>query len=104
RVHTEFVSELLRRSTAILPLALSGAALVTIAVHIAFAGTAPQADEGTAAHIWQLLIVLEVCRRSLRCTLAAKSAAACDVGIGATWCWHRRRDGACRGPGVVGTW
>jgi hypothetical protein len=54
------VSELLRRPTAFLPFALSGAALVSIAVHIAIAGTAPQGDEGTAAHIWQLLIVLEV--------------------------------------------
>ena len=54
------VSELLRRPTAFLPFAVSGAALVTIAVHIAFVGTAPQADEGTAAHIWQLLTVLEL--------------------------------------------
>lgn len=54
------VSELLRRPTGFLPLALSGAALVTIIVHLAVAGTAPQPDEGAAAHIWQLLMVLEV--------------------------------------------
>ena len=35
---------------------MSVAALGVVAVHIAFVGTAPQADEGTAAHLWQLLM------------------------------------------------
>jgi hypothetical protein len=51
---------LLRRPTAYLPLVVSAAALLTISVHILVAGTAPQADEGFAAHAWQLLMVLEV--------------------------------------------
>ena len=51
---------MLRRPSAFLPLALAVAAGLTIVVHIARFGTAPQADEGTAAHIWQLLMVLEV--------------------------------------------
>jgi hypothetical protein len=40
-----------------LPIAMSFAALALVAFHIATAGTAPQADEGTAAHLWQLLMV-----------------------------------------------
>src|SRR3954466_5423489 len=48
------------RPSAFLPLAMSLAALVTIGVHIAIAGTAPQADEGTAAHLWQLLMAGQI--------------------------------------------
>ncbi len=54
------VSALLRRPTAFLPLAVAAAAVLTIAVHIGLAGVAPQADEGAAAHIWQLLMVAEL--------------------------------------------
>ena len=46
--------------SAFLPVAMSLAALATIGVHIALAGTAPQPDEGAAAHIWQLLMALQV--------------------------------------------
>jgi hypothetical protein len=46
----------LRRPSAFLPIVMSVAALATIGVHIALAGTAPQPDEGTAAHLWQLLM------------------------------------------------
>ena len=35
---------------------MSLAALATVLVQIAVVGVARQADEGTAAHIWQLLI------------------------------------------------
>jgi hypothetical protein len=45
-----------RIPSAWIPVAMSAAALATIAVHIALAGTAPQPDEGAAAHIWQLLM------------------------------------------------
>jgi hypothetical protein len=44
------------RPSAFLPIAMSTAALITILIHILVAGTAPQPDEGTAAHIWQLLM------------------------------------------------
>lgn len=54
------VAAMLRRPSAVVPLALSLAAVLTILVHIARFGTAPQADEGTAAHIWQLLMALQV--------------------------------------------
>jgi hypothetical protein len=46
----------LRQPTAILPIAMSLAALAVIAGHIAVSGIARQADEGTAAHLWQLLM------------------------------------------------
>jgi len=35
---------------------MSGAALATIAIYVARFGTAAQTDEGTAAHLWQLLM------------------------------------------------
>jgi len=39
---------------------MSLAALSVVLVHIALSGTAPQADEGTAAHLWQLLMAAQV--------------------------------------------
>jgi hypothetical protein len=51
---------LLRHPSAFLPVAMSVCALATIAVFIAMHGTAPQADEGTAAHLWQLLMAGQV--------------------------------------------
>lgn len=50
---------LLKHPSGFLPLAMSLAALATVLTHIALHGTAPQADEGTAAHIWQLLMALQ---------------------------------------------
>ena len=47
---------LLKHPSAYLPLAMSAAALATVLVHVAFYGTAREADEGTAAHLWQLLM------------------------------------------------
>lgn len=49
-----------QRPSAYLPLAMSIAAIATVIVHVSLYGTAPQEDEGTAAHIFQLLIVGEV--------------------------------------------
>ena len=51
---------LLKRPTALVPLAMSLAALATIIVYVTMFGTARQADEGTAAHIWQLLMAGQV--------------------------------------------
>ena len=39
-----------------MPLAMSLAALAIVIGHIVFVGTARQADEGTEAHLWQLLM------------------------------------------------
>lgn len=47
---------ILKRPSAFLPLAMSFTALSIIGVVLATHGTAPQADEGTAAHLWQLLM------------------------------------------------
>ena len=46
----------LRQPTAIIPLAMSFAALAVVLGHIAVSGVAREADEGTAAHLWQLLM------------------------------------------------
>jgi hypothetical protein len=39
---------------------MSLAALATVVVHVAMFGTPREADEGTAAHIWQLLMAGQV--------------------------------------------
>ena len=48
---------LLNRPSAVIPIAFSLAALTTVLVHVALFGTAREADEGTAAHLWQLFMV-----------------------------------------------
>jgi len=45
-----------KQPSAVLPIVMSLAALATVFVHITVSGTQPQADEGTAAHVWQLLM------------------------------------------------
>lgn len=49
-----------RQPAAFLPIAMSLAALTTVVIYIALHGTEPQPDEGTAAHIWQILMALQV--------------------------------------------
>jgi|RhiMetdeSRZDD1v2_1073273.scaffolds.fasta_scaffold22385_2 DNA-binding CsgD family transcriptional regulator len=51
---------LMKNPSAFLPLAMSLGALATIALFITLHGTAPQADEGAAAHIWQLLMAAQL--------------------------------------------
>ena len=50
----------LRRPSAWVPLAMSCAALTLVLGHIAFYGVAREADEGTAAHLWQLLMAGQI--------------------------------------------
>ena len=50
----------MRLPSAYLPLAMSFAALATVLYHIAVFGAAHEADEGAAAHIFQLLLVAQV--------------------------------------------
>ena len=50
---------MLKQPSAFLPVAMSLAALATVLIFIALHGTAPQADEGAAAHIWQLLMAAQ---------------------------------------------
>ncbi|MDP2479657.1 MAG: hypothetical protein Q8W51_14455 [Candidatus Palauibacterales bacterium] len=49
-----------RQPTAYVPVAMSVAALVVCLVRIAVVGAAPAPDEGTAAHLWQLLMALQL--------------------------------------------
>ncbi len=51
---------LLRRPLAILPLAMSGAAFLLIIGVLATVGVTHPQDEGTPAHIFQLLMLLQV--------------------------------------------
>ena|SRR5436190_6087967 len=53
-------SSTLKQPSAFVPVVMSLAALGTVLVQIAVAGTAPQSDEGTAAHLWQLLMALQL--------------------------------------------
>lgn len=53
-------TELLRKPSAFLPVAMSLAALATVLIHIILFGTARQADEGAAAHIFQLLLLVQL--------------------------------------------
>jgi len=51
---------LLKRPSALIPVAMSVTALAIVIGYAAMFGTARQADEGTAAHVWQLLMVGQV--------------------------------------------
>ena len=50
------VSTIVKQPSAFLPVAMSLAALATVLVALAIGGVVREADEGTAAHIWQLLM------------------------------------------------
>src|SRR3989304_3302598 len=50
---------ILKHPSAFLPVAMSLGALATVLILIASHGTAPQADEGAAAHVWQLLMATQ---------------------------------------------
>src|SRR5437867_1898406 len=54
------VKTLFRRPSGFLPLVMSSIALSLVLAHIATVGVEPQADEGAAAHIWQLLMVAQL--------------------------------------------
>lgn len=49
----------MRKPSAWIPIAMSLAALAVVAVHVALRGTAREADEGAAAHLWQLLMAVQ---------------------------------------------
>jgi hypothetical protein len=50
----------LKRPSALIPLAMSGAALSVVFGYIATFGVARQTDEGLAAHLWQLLMAGQI--------------------------------------------
>jgi hypothetical protein len=52
-------STTMKQPSAFLPVAMSSAALATVLVHVAMFGAVREADEGTAAHIFQLLMIAQ---------------------------------------------
>lgn len=50
---------ILKHPSAFLPVAMSTGAFATVLIYLALHGTAPQADEGAAAHIWQVLMAAQ---------------------------------------------
>ena len=46
----------MKQPSALLPIAMSIAALALVLTHVALFGVVHEADEGTAAHLWQLLM------------------------------------------------
>lgn len=51
---------MLKYPSAFLPLAMSFGALATVLIFLALHGPAPQTDEGAAAHIWQILMAVQL--------------------------------------------
>lgn len=51
---------MIKQPSAFVPVALSLAALAIVLVHIIISGVALQTDEGTAAHLWQLLMAAQI--------------------------------------------
>jgi len=51
---------IMKKPSAFLPVAMSFAALATVLGHVAMFGAVREADEGTAAHIWQILMAAQV--------------------------------------------
>lgn len=54
------LSTTMKQPSAFLPVAMSFAAFVTVLGHVVMFGVVREADEGTAAHIWQLLMAAQV--------------------------------------------
>ena len=52
--------KVLKHPSAFLPIVMSLGSLATVLLFLALHGPAPQADEGAAAHIWQLLIAAQI--------------------------------------------
>ena len=50
----------MRQPAAYLPVAMSVAALALVVGHVAVYGIVREADEGTAAHLWQLLMAAQL--------------------------------------------
>jgi hypothetical protein len=54
------VSAILKKPSGFIPVGMSLAALVVVLAHVVMFGAARQADEGSAAHLWQLLMAGQV--------------------------------------------
>ena len=51
---------MLKQPSAFLPVAMSLAALAIVLIHVAIYGVLREADEGAAAHLWQLLMAAQL--------------------------------------------
>lgn len=51
---------MLKQPSAFLPIAMSFAALATVLIYLARFGVVHEPDEGTAAHLWQLLMAAQL--------------------------------------------
>ena len=51
---------MIKKPSAFLPVAMSLAALAIVLIHVAIFGAAREADEGAAAHLWQLLMAAQL--------------------------------------------
>jgi hypothetical protein len=93
-------SRTLFHPAALLPIAMSLTALTIVLVHAARFGTAPQSDEGTSAHLWQLLMAGQIPiigwflmsrlrdgRPSLVVVIGLQVAAAVAAAL-PVWWWH----------------
>jgi hypothetical protein len=58
-VRTSF-GTVVRQPSALVPMAMALTALAVVMIHIALYGAAREADEGSTAHIWQLLMVAQL--------------------------------------------
>ena len=54
------IADLLKKPSAFAPLMMSSLALLLVGGYVITSGTAPQVDEGAAAHVWQLLMAIQV--------------------------------------------
>ena len=54
------IPNMFRKPSALLPVAMSFAALAMVLVHVARFGAVRETDEGAAAHLWQLLMAGQV--------------------------------------------
>lgn len=51
---------IIKKPSAWIPMAMSFAALAVVLIHVIRFGAAREADEGTSAHIWQILMAAQV--------------------------------------------
>jgi hypothetical protein len=54
------LSTLMKKPSAFIPVAMSLVALAVVLGHVALFGAAREADEGTAAHLFQLLMIAQM--------------------------------------------
>jgi FtsH-binding integral membrane protein len=54
------ISTMIKKPSAFLPVTMSLVALAIVLAHVAIFGTAREADEGAAAHLWQLLMAAQL--------------------------------------------